>query len=537
MNFKIPIQRFDMKIKRLICFILSLILTVVCFAGCDSNEAYVLYFELDSPPKTLDPQLASGTSEELLIKNLFEGLVRENAKGKIVGGAAESYSVSDNGLMYTFTLREGAKWSDGENVTADDFIFALNRAVDPKNKAPYVSSLYGIVGAKDIATGKNNKGLGVTKTGDNSLTIKLNSPDPKFLHTLTTAICMPCREDIYNKAKGQYGLIADRIVTNGSFKIRFWEKSDKFSLRINKFTDYNGKFPAETSAVIFSAGETTGRAVRIDEGNLDMGFVNVSEISDKSNIFAYETSCYSLIINKNSPLGSGNFRKAFAKSIHRNRLKNELQKSLNESGCLIPNTVLLNGSALSSKITITVPPSYEPVEAHSLYIAGAEETKDMPSKIDILYYGNEEITDMALLIAENMQQALGAVVNAISTDSEEGLFSAVKNGEYTLALVPISATDSDPAHFFEQFTQSSNNNIFGFSNSDFDYEVAKINTTASEKTIIKAYENALKELISDIQIIPIAMYSDAFSYGKDFTCPIISPFGGVIDLALVKKVK
>ncbi|MEE1026280.1 MAG: peptide ABC transporter substrate-binding protein [Acutalibacteraceae bacterium] len=526
-----------MKIKRLICFILSLILTVACFTGCDSNEAYVLYFELDSPPKTLDPQLASGTSEELLIKNLFEGLVRENDKGEIVGGAAESYSVSDDGLIYPFKLREGSKWSDGENVTADDFVFALSRAVDPKNKAPYVSSLYGIVGAKSIATGKKHNGLGVTKISDNSLKIRLTSPDPKFLHTLTTAICMPCREDIYNKAKGQYGLVADRIVTNGSFKIRFWEKSDKFSLRINKFADYNGSFTAETSAVIFSAGETTGRAVRIDEGNLDMGFVNISETSDKSNIFPYETCCYSLIINKNSPLGSRDFRKAFAKSIHRNRLKNELQKSLNESGCLIPNTVLLNGSALSSKITITVPPSYEPNEAHSLYVAEAEDTKDMPSKIDILYYGKEEIANMALLVAENMQQALGAVVNAIPTDSEEGLFSAVKNGEYTLALVPISAVSSDPEQFFEQFTRSSNNNIFGFSDDVFDYEVAKIKANASEQTIIKASETALKELINDIQIIPIAMYSDAFSYGKDFTCPIFSPFGGVIDLALVKKVK
>ena len=526
-----------MKFKRLICVILSLILTVIYFTGCDSNEAYVLYFELDTPPKTLDPQLASGTAEELLVKNIFEGLVRENANGEIVKGAAESYSVSDDGLIYTFKLREGAKWSDGKNVTSDDFIFAFNRAVDPKNVAPYASSLYGIEGAKSIATGKKRNGLGVTKISDNSLKIRLTSPDPTFLHTLTTAICMPCREDMYNKAKGQYGLVADRIVTNGSFKIRFWEKSEKFSLRINKFADYNGDFTAETSAVIFSAGETTGRAVRIDEGNLDMGFVNMSETSDKSNIFAYETGCYALIINKDSVLGGSNFRKAFAKSIHRNRLKNELQKPLSESGSLVPNTVLLNGYALSSKIAVTLPPSYEPNEAHSLYIAGAEDTKDMPSKIDILYYGKEEIANMALLVAENMQQALGAVVNAISTDSEESLSYAVKNGEYTLALVPTSAVSSDPAQFFEQFTTSSNNNIFGFSNSDFDNAVAKIKPNSKEETVIKASETAVKELINDIQVIPIAMYSDAFYYGKDFTCPIISPFGGVIDLALVKKVK
>lgn len=526
-----------MKFKSLISFILCFAISLSLLTGCGSEDAYVLYFELNSAPKILDPQLASGTSEELLIKNLFEGLMRKNSKGEVVKGAASDYTISNDGKTYTFTIRKGAKWSDGTPLTGNDFVFAFKRAVDPKNKAPYVASLYSIIGAKDIAEGKKTNGLGVTSLNDNTVTIELNYPDPNFLRTLTSAICMPCRQDIYNKANGQYGIVPERLVTNGSYKIRFWEKSEKFSFRINKFTEYNGDFPAEATAVIFNVGNMAERSAKIEEGNLDMGFVNITQTSENVKLFTYEKSCYTLLINKNSNLGSISFRNAFAKSIHRNRLKNELRKSLKESSCLIPDTILLNGVSLSSKITVITPPEYDPNKAYSLYISGAKSVKDMPNKIDILYYGETEVKELSLLVAENMQQSLGAVVNATEVQSETELTNRVANGDYTLAILPITAANSSPSQFFEAFTQNSNNNIFNFKNKKYDEVVAKITPNSNEKTIIDSSHTALEILINDITIIPLAMHLEAFAYANEFTCPTISPFGGVIDLALVRKVQ
>lgn len=524
-----------MKIIKILCTTLSLILLISCFAGCDSSESYVIYFELDSAPSTLDPQLANGMSEELIVRNLFEGLMRTDADGKIVSGAAEDYSLSPDGLTYSFKIRDDAKWSDGVAVTADDFVFAFNRAVAPKNKAPYAMTLSCIAGAKEILSGEKSGGLGITATDAKNLTITLTEPNPRFFEILTTSICMPCRKDIYNKAKGQYGMISDHIVSNGSYKIRFWEKQDKFSLRINRNSEYSGDFTSGSTAVIFNVGDSKGRAIRIDDGNLDMGFIDISEASDNSNYFKYEKTTYCLVINKNSPFGSTDFRKAFAKSIHRNRLKNELGVSLIESNSIIPGAVQLGGTALSSKITITIPPEYSPDDAHALYIAGAKSTEKLPSSVEILYYGNDDIKNLAGLLAENMQQALGAVVNTKTAENESKLFSAVKNGEYQLALVPITATDKEPYDFFTNFSKQSNNNIYGFSSNKFDSEIAKITSSANEATVKSASENAIKHLISDLSIIPVALYSEAFSYSKEFSCPVISPFGGVIDLALVKK--
>ena len=161
----------------------------------------------------------------------------------------------------------------------------------------------------------------------------------------------------------------------------------------------------------------------------------------------------------------------------------------------------------------------------------------MPKKIDILYFGEAEPKELSLMVAENMQQSLGAVVNAMPTQSNEELTTKVANGDFTLAILPITATSNTPQHFFETFTKNSGNNIYGFENKKYDEEVSKIKPDSNEATVTSAAEKALKTLISDISIIPLAMHLEGFGYSKEFTCPTVSPFGGVIDLALVRKSK
>ena len=104
-------------------------------------------------------------------------------------------------------------------------------------------------------------------------------------------------------------------------------------------------------------------------------------------------------------------------------------------------------------------------------------------------------------------------------------------------MAPITAKNDDPAVFFEQFTKNSNSNFYGFKNSTFDSEVLKITPSANKNTVISAASNGAKIIINDISVQPLAFRLEGFAYGKSFNCPNISPFGGVIDLALVKKVK
>ncbi len=524
-----------MRIKRLFCFVLTVIFILFAVCGCNDTQKYVLYMELNDKPDTLDPQLASGTTEELLTKNLFEGLMRCDANGDITYGAAESHTISNNGCVYTFKISEHAKWQNGDLVTANDFVFAFTRAVDPKIKAPAVSALYQIVGAKQMSQGKQAK-LGVTAIDETTLQIELISPDPNFLKILTTSITMPCHKATFEKAKGQYGKTGEHLLCNGSYRLRYWTKDGTFSLRLNKNEAYEGNFPSEAVAVMFSAGERTGRAKRIDDENLDIGLIDRGEATDQSNLFTFEKTCYALVINRHSQFSSKEFRTAFAAAIHRNRLKTELPVSFTESGCLIPSTVLLNKKPLNTQCTITIPAKYNPELAHKTYVSAAKQTDKLPNVIEILYYGNEDVAALTRLVAEGFQQSLGAVVNIKPTESEAALFTALRQKEYQFAIVPITAQSEDPAQFFEQFTsKAGERNYFGFKNNSYDKAVAKITKTAGENTITSATEQAVNLIIKDGHIIPLAHYSEAFAYGKSFSCPTISPFGGILDLALIRK--
>ena len=525
-----------MNLKKLLSIILTLIICITCFVGCNEVKNYILYMELNDKPDTLDPQLVSGNTEELIVKNLFEGLMRKDETGKLISGVAESYEITNNKLTYTFKIRDNAKWSNGDNLTAEDFVFAFNRAVNPKTKAPYVSSLYNIVGAKPINVGENTS-LGVKALDSKTLEIKLKTQDPEFLETLTTSICMPCHKNTFEKAKGQYGKVKDHIISNGSFRVRFWTKDGDFSLRLNRNEEYTGNFVSEANAIIFSAGDTKGRAARIDKKNLDLGFIDFSEATDQSNLFTFEKTCYALVINKDSAIGSKTFRNAYSLAIHRNRMKNELSKSLSESSMLLPSSVLLNGDILSKKIKSYAADIYNPDEAYKLYLNAVKEIGKPPASTEIVYYGGQDVTKMARLVAENFQQAFGAVVNLKATDSETDLLSTVKAKNYQLAIVPITAQNSSVNDFLNAFISDSKQNIYGFKSEKYDSEVKKINPTSNETDIIKTTENALQLIMQDLSIIPLCHATEAFAYGKDFSVPTISTYGGVVDMALVRKIK
>ncbi len=524
-----------MKIKKFISILLSLIFILSIFGGCDNKEDYVIYFELDSAPQTLDPQLASSISEELIIRNVFEGLLREDADGKIVSAAAEKYTISADKLTYTFTISSSAKWADGLNVTADDFLFAFERALDPTTKSPSAAALYSIVGAKAINNGEKNVALGVKAINDSTLEIKLVSPNPSFLKTITTSVCMPCRRESFYKAKGRYGKTTDDIITNGSFKIRFWEKNEGFSLRINKSEEYSGNFVAEASAVIFNVGNISGRAVRIADGNLDMGFIDFSEATKQNNLYKFQKTTYALMINNDSVFGSEDFKNAFAMSIHRNRLVNDLSASLNETDMILPNSITIGSKPISTAIVPPTPPKYDPDTAHKLYVKAAKNATNLPSSIELIYYGNEEITNLVEIITDTLQQSLGVVINLKPLESKAALSEALSLKTYQLAIVPLTAQSKDPYQFLEFFSSNSTNNIYGFKNTEFDAEIAKITPTANNDIVSKSVSKALNFISKDGSILPIAHYTEAFCYAKGFVCPRFSPFGGIIDLALVKK--
>ena len=186
-----------------------------------ADDQTFTYRLLDQFP-TLDPQLNQETAGFHVIRDLFEGLLNQDAKGNLVPGVATGYSATDDNTTYTFTLRENARWSNGDPVTAHDFVYAWQRAVDPATASPYgwYLELTEMVNAKEILAGdKPPSELGVRAIDDHTLQVKLNTPLPYFPAMTTYTTLFPAHRATI-EAHGAQWTAPGNMVSNGAYVLQ-----------------------------------------------------------------------------------------------------------------------------------------------------------------------------------------------------------------------------------------------------------------------------------------------------------------------------
>ena len=168
-------------------------------------------------PESLDPHKTSTVYEAHILRDLFMGLTIHNAKAEVEPGAAESWTVSPDGKVYTFKLRAGATWSDGSPVTANDFVFSWQRVVDPATAAEYAYMLAPVVNAEDVTAGKKKPDeLGVKAVDDMTFEVTLNAPTPYFLEMLTHQATYPVSKANVEKFGADF-VKPGNLVSNGAY--------------------------------------------------------------------------------------------------------------------------------------------------------------------------------------------------------------------------------------------------------------------------------------------------------------------------------
>jgi oligopeptide transport system substrate-binding protein len=193
----------------------------------------VLYRGNDTDPATLDHHRTSTVSESNLLRDLYEGLVSHDAAGTVIPAVAESWEISDDGLIYTFHLRPDAKWSNGDPVTSDDFLFAFHRIMDPATAAGYASVLFDILNAEDIAGGNMAvEELGVAAPDPQTLVVTLRNPTPYFLELLTHQTGKPLHRASVEEFGDQFTR-PENLVTNGAYMLESFTPNDKIVMQKN----------------------------------------------------------------------------------------------------------------------------------------------------------------------------------------------------------------------------------------------------------------------------------------------------------------
>lgn len=433
-----------MRINRAFCAILTLLLIcTLCSCGeTDYTDKNITYRTADDV-STLDPQLASTGAEFSAAVNCFEGIMTLSEDGSLTTGAVDKYDVSEDGLNYTFTLRSGMLWSDGETkVTADDYIYGLTRALLPETKAPFASLLYSIKNAKAVNSGKISASeLGLAATGELTFTITLEKPDRNLLRTLANPVSMPCNRAFFDSTNGKYGLDSDSIMGNGAYYLKMWNTEDNY-LALRRFDDYNGVQAIPYSITLGFNRELTDihEALVNDEiniGVLDGDFASRLDESKYGRQLFYNTS-YVLLL---SPKVPSKLRRALVTDVNIAAMQMNLPSYYDIIGGIIPSSSKEGTKAYRDTVGVLTLHSYDAAKAKTLIAEAADRYDD---GIDYakytLYYpsGDSDVKKCAGMLAQTWQNDLNAFINTQEYTGSDYI-EKLKSGDMMAAVVPVSS--------------------------------------------------------------------------------------------------
>lgn len=437
-------------IKRFTALFVS-VFFIFTLTACDSESKAYIYFSLSEQPATVDPQTAQSDTELMLVRNIFEGLLRKNEDGKIVAGVCESFKKQN--LTYTFYLRKDAMWSNEENITAHDFVFALRRAVDPETKAPFARRLLSIKNAKSILEGKKPVyDLGVKAINAQTLQITLSHEDKDFEETLTTSVAMPCSESFFKAAAGKYGLEKETTLSNGSYRLAKWGK-EIFGIRLYRNDYYRGNFTAKNAAVFFSIDKERTPLEVLKDNDCDIAYIKPNEISTAKefelNTASYNNICWFLTV-------SDGFSKGIRTSLISLANPQIFTKNLPD-GYTAAESVF--PKALNTKTASTGMPVYDLENAKKEFAQAVENLKDkkFPTNVVLYYYDDGISKSVVTDIVGHWQNQLGAFVNIEAVSSPSVLIPQLKDQTYALSIFPVTANSAHINEYLEKFGLSYKN--------------------------------------------------------------------------------
>ena len=523
-----------MRCKELFLTLMILLGIISCSNNSsNSNRSKEIVVNVSSEPKTLDPTISGG--DFVYPRHVFETLTIKNKEGKLVGGAAESWDISTDGLVYTFHLRTNAKWSDGVDVKASDFVYALQRAVDPNTAAEYTIFVEYIKNANKILSGKASvDSLAVKAIDDYTLEITLEAPTGYFLDILTYPVYAPVRKDIIEKYGVAWSLNPETYIGNGSFIMT--ERSQDEKIVLVKNTNYWNRdniIPEKITFLLFS--DPNLALAGIKDGSLDFS-VNVLEqdmvkLKDEGllKVLPYFSTFAFGINATNDTLKDIRVRKALSLAIDRNYIVENVVPTATRatSAWVAFGTSDVSGDFRENGgeyIDISKGAYSKNVEEAKRLLAeaGYPDGKGFP----ILEYKTPNGL-INIQVAEAVQsmwkENLGIDLKIVPLDSATFQQDRIDKN-YQLVRNLWTGDYNDPVTFLENYVSGRVQNTIGYSNSEFD-KYFKIATTSADNTVrMEAMHNAERILIEEDNIlIPIYNPSNPVLVNKRFKGYLVTP--------------
>ncbi len=505
---------------RLIVFASFIVFSVTACVQGDSNvergnRTQVLHIGNNAEPQGLDPHQVTGVNESYIVLALFEGLVSKHpATLEIQPGVAESWTVSDDGRVYTFSLRQNAKWSNGDAVTAHDFVWSWWRGLQPALGNQYVFMYFPIKNAERFFNGEVSdfSKVGVTAIDDFTLRVELANPTPYFLQLLDHYSTFPVHRatiEKWGEPDESYTRWTrpQNMVTNGPFELDDWRLNKHLIVR--KSQTYWGADKVRLNKIVFYPYEVGPNEERLyragqlhytSETSIDRLPWYYENKPHHVSIAPYAGTYIYRINNKKPHLKDKRVRQALAMSIDRETL---IRTVLN--GLFTPAYSIVPPGLLGYQ-----PPqvfAYDPSAARNLLAqAGYPNGKGLP-EIELQYNSSEQHRKIAIAIQQMWNKELGIKVRLQNKDWKVYLDDEA-TGNYEISRGSWIADYVDPNTFLDMWVSDSGINRTGWANPNFDKLVLKDAPSAkTRKARYKHFYDAETLLISDMPFIPIYTYS------------------------------
>ena len=475
----------------------------------------ILKVNLGADPLTTDPQLNSAADGSHIINNAFEGLLRE-VGDEFIPGIAESYTVSEDGRVYTFKLRE-SKWSDGQPLTAKDFEFAWKRGADPKTASEYMYLFESanILNAAEIGKGeKSVDELGVKALDDYTLEVTLSVPTEYFKQLCAYPTMMPVREDMVDN-EGAWAKDPSKAISNGPFILSEYKMGDQL-VYVKNENYWNAENVTLDKIIYYMIVDESTAYTKYAAGELDINeFIPADEMprliaEDPTFYILPKIGTYYYVYNMNTPaMQDVKVRKALTLAIDKEQIVNEVTRSgqIAATGFMPKGVKDDKGNSFaetSGDYGLSTKADVEKAKA-LLAEAGFSDGSEL-GEIEILYNTSESHKKIAEAVQEMLKQNLG--VNVKLTNQEWAVFQETTNNNQfeDLARRGWIGDYNDPQTMLEIFETTNGQNIGRYSNEAFDEQMKLARQTTGEERMTHLYA-AHDILMEDMPMIPLYYYS------------------------------
>lgn len=468
----------------------------------------------DAEAATLDPMKAEGMAEMHILRDLFEGLVIQNKNGNVVPGVAYRWINEDN-TTFTFYLRKDAQWSNGDPVTAQDFVYSLRRVVDPASASPnaWYLKLSSIKNAKAIIEGKKKPSkLGVIALNAHKLQFTLDKPVPYFIAMTGHTSMMPVPHKLVEKFGDKWAK-PEHMISNGAYKLQKWVVNERVELERNPHYWNNDK--TKINHVTYIPFEQQSTAVnRYRTGEVDITSDVPPQLAtklkkDMPNAYTVTPllcTYYYAFNTKHKPFDNPKVRKALSYAIRRDVITNGITQVGN-----IPAYTFAHKDVAGFKAK---QPAYakltqqQRIEKAKALLKDAGYDKQHPLTGTLLYNTSESNKAIAVAITSMWKKELGADIT-LENQEWKSYLSSRKQGQFDIMRASWCGDYNEASTFLSLFSSNNEQNYAFYANKKYDSALKKAQT-ATDKGERNHHYNYLESLLSrDMPIAPVYFYMQA----------------------------